>query len=138
MTTTSSLLTPDQFAGRAVGVPWARWQATWESMDCFGLLVLWHREVLGLDIGQVPETDIATGFDAANGWRESGPLPGVACFMAWRDGAPQHCGVLLDAARVIHSDGADDRPGSVRVTRLRAMRTLYHDLRFYRFDPALC
>lgn len=129
------MLTPDEFTRRAVGLPWVRWRSDWSGMDCFGLVVLWHREVLGIDLGDVPQTDIGAGFALASGWQECGPEAGATCFMAWRDGAPTHCGVLLAGGRVLHSEGSPDRPGSVRVSRLAAIAGLYGALRFYRFAP---
>lgn len=128
-------MTPAEFAGRAVGKPWRKWHASWSAMDCFGLIVLYFREVLGLDLGAVPHTDIASGFTRARGWIECGPEAGATCFMAWRDGAPCHCGVLLPGGQVLHSEGSDARAGSVRVTRLSAMLRLYGDLKFYRYAP---
>lgn len=128
-------MTPAEFALRAVGMPWRKWQASWECSDCFGLIVLYFREVLGVDLGPVPQTDIADGFDKARGWHECEPQAGATCFMAWRDGAPTHCGVLLDAQRVLHSEGSDERAGSVRITRVAAMERVYGTIKFYRYAP---
>lgn len=126
-------MTPAEFASRAVGVPWVKWQCSWEAMDCFGLIVLYFCEVLEVDLGPVPHTDIAAGFTQATGWQECDPRAGATCFMAWRDGAPTHCGVLLRGGQVLHSEGSEERPGSVRVTRLAAMVRLYGELKFYRY-----
>jgi len=104
-------------------------------MDCFGLIVLYFREVLGVDIGHVPQTDIASGFAVANGWVECGPESGATCWMAWRNDSPTHCGVLLDERTVIHSEGSDGHPGNVRVTRLEVVRRFYGEIRFYRYTP---
>lgn len=127
-----NLLTPAQFVARAVGTPWERWRSDWQAMDCFGVLVLWHREVLGIELGPVPQTDIATGFTESTGWSECGPEEGATCFMAWRNGAPTHCGILIDRQRVLHADGSQDRAGAVRVSRLSVMQRIYGELRFYR------
>ena len=127
-------LTPPEFIARAVGLPWVRWRSDWAACDCFGLIVLYHREVLGVDLGAVPESDIASGFNAAQGWRECGADAGTACFMAWRDGAPTHCGVLLSGAMVLHSEGSPNHPGSVRVSRLAAVQRIYGEIRFYQHD----
>lgn len=131
-------MTPLEFAARAMaapGIPWRKWHASWQAADCFGLIVLYFREVLGVDLGPVPQTDIASGFACAAGWVECGPAAGATCWMAWRDGAPTHCGVLLDAQRVLHSEGSDDHPGSVRVSRLSAVARVYGDIKFYRYEP---
>lgn len=122
-----------EFIGRAVGIPWERWRSDWQKADCFGLIALYHREVLGIDLGPVPQTDIAAGFALADGWVECEAEAGATCFMAWRDGAPTHCGVLLPGSRVLHSEGSPDHPGSVRVSRLAAVAMVYGQIRFYRY-----
>lgn len=128
-------MTPAEFAGRMVGKPWKRWHASWEAADCYGVVVLYFREVLGIDLGDVPHTDIAAGFTQAKGWHECEPHAGATCFMAWCGGAPTHCGLLLPGGQVLHSEGSEERGGSVRVTRLSAMQRLYGALKFYRYAP---
>lgn len=117
------------------GIPWVKWRSDWQACDCFGLIVLYFREVLGVELGEVPQTDIAAGFFAADGWVECGPEAGATAWMAWRGGAPTHCGILLPGDRLLHSEGAETRPGNVRVTRLSVMRRAYGDIRFYRYSP---
>lgn len=130
-------MTPEEFAARSVGLPWVRWRGDWQACDCYGLITLYFREVLGVDLGPVPQTDIETGFLAARGWLECGPEPGATAWMAWRDGAPTHCGILLPGGRVLHSEGSPDRPGSVRVSSLPAVVRVYGgDVRFYRYTGA--
>lgn len=134
-------MTPEEFAQRCMalpGLPWKRWRSDWQACDCFGLVVLYHREVLGVELGPVPQTDIATGFAAARGWLECGPEPGTTAFMAWRDGAPTHCGMLIDGGRLLHAQEGYPIPehGSTRITRLAAMQRGVPDLRFYRYTGA--
>jgi len=126
-------LTVTEFVNRAVGMPWIRWRSDWDACDCFGLIVLYHREVLGVELGSVPQSDIAQGFEAAQDWSECSD--GSTCFMAWRNGYPTHCGILLPGSMVLHSEGSQGHPGSVRVSRLAAIRKIYGDLKFYRYSP---
>lgn len=127
-------MTSAQFAARAAGMRWRRWASGWGACDCFGLVLLYWREVLGLDLGPVPHTDIASGFMQAAGWQECGPAPGATAFMSWHAGKPAHCGVLLQGGMLLHAqefrEGAGD--GEVRLTRLSAMARVCPDLRFYR------
>lgn len=135
------MMTAEQFAQRCMavpGIPWVRWRSDWAGMDCYGLLVLFFREVRGVELGAVPQTDIASGFAAARGWVQCEPEPGASAWMAFDASGPRHCGVLLDAGMVLHSEGDEVRGGSVRLTRLAAMRRLYADLRFYRYAGAPC
>jgi len=132
------LLSPSAFITLAVGIPWERWRSDWKSVDCFGLVLLYHREVLGLDLGTVPQTDIAAGFAASPGWVECAPDAASACFMAFKDGSPTHCGVALPGGQVLHCPGAPDRPGSVQVTRRAVVEKVYGPLKYYRFEAAPC
>lgn len=132
-------MSPSEFIARAVGVPWVRWRSDWSGLDCYGLVVLWHREVLGVDIGSVPQTDIAAGFSAAQAWVECAPEAGATSFMAFRrDGSPRHCGIVLSGARVLHADGGPDKLGSVRITRIRAIERAYGAMRCYRHAATSC
>lgn len=130
-----NLLSPSAFVSRAVGIPWVRWRSDWAGVDCFGLIVLWHREVLGIDLGAVPHTDVAEGFAKATGWAECAPDAGATCWMSWRDGAPTHCGIVLPGAMVLHAEGSAEQPGSVRVSRLTAVARTCGVIRFYRCNP---
>jgi len=131
-------MTQAEFIARAVGLPWRKWWATWEACDCFGLIVLYFREVRGIDLGEVPQTDIGAGFYAATGWHECGPIPGQTAFMAWRSGAPTHCGLIVDGGMLLHADGTEGRPGNVRLTRLSVMHRQNPDIRFYGYSEASC
>ncbi len=129
-------MTPAEFAARAVGIPWRRWAASWEAADCFGLVVLFHREVLGLDVGPVPQTDIAAGFAAAQGWLQCDPMPGATGFMTWRDGAPTHCGVLALPGMLLHAEEGHPvaERGAVRLTRMAVMQRACPDRRCDRHE----
>ena len=135
-------MTPQQFAERCMappGVRWVKWRSDWDAADCYGIVILFMRAVHGIELGSVPQTDIAAGFAGARGWVECEPLPGVTAWMAFdRAGAPQHCGVLIDSLHVLHSQGDDDRGGSVTITRLSVMRRMYPDIRFYWHEAMRC
>jgi len=126
------LMTPTEFVRLAVGIPWARGRSDWRGADCFGLVVLYFREVIGVDLGPVPMLEMPEGFAAATGWEECTPEPGSTGWMAWHKGAPAHCGILLPAGMLLHSDGDHGRPGAARLTRLAVMQRFYTDLRFFR------
>lgn len=125
-------MTAQEFINRALSVPWVRWGSDWDGADCFGLVVMWHRHVLGVELGGVPDTDIASGFAAATGWEPCQVSHGAACFMAYRNGAPEHCGIVLDAVTVLHAQGSQEAGGRVRVSRLDALKRRYGDIQFFR------
>jgi hypothetical protein len=56
--------------------------------------------------------------------------------MAWRDGVPKHCGVMLDPSKALHAEANEvTGAGSVRVHRLAALERIYGRVRFYRYAP---
>lgn len=125
---------PQDFARRAVGLPWVKWRSDWAAMDCFGLVVLWFREVLGIELGDVPHTDIAAGLAAAPEWVETDSPEGAVMWMAWVNGVPVHCGVFLDQTYALHADGSEERPGTVRLTRRAALHRTYGLIKLYRYQ----
>ena len=129
------MLTQSEFIARSIGIPWVRWRSDWRACDCYGLIVLYFREVLGVELGAVPQTDIASGFNSAHGWKECHQQDGAVAFMAWRHGSPTHCGVIVAGGMVLHSEGSDEHPGSVRLSRLAAVQRVYGDIKFYRYNP---
>ena len=135
-------MTPEQFADRFMGTDgprYRRWSSSWEFCDCFGAIVLYWREVVGVELVPEPATcsGMADGFAAlAPAWRECGPLPGACGFMAWDVGLPRHCGVLLPGGDLLHTEAPGlGSAGGPRITRLAAMARLYPDLRFYAPTP---
>ncbi|HRI16892.1 MAG TPA: NlpC/P60 family protein [Burkholderiaceae bacterium] len=137
-------MTPLQFADACLALPpvrWVRWAANWErrEADCWGLVTLYWRLVLGVDLGPVPRSNLEAGYWAAlEHWPECEPEPGAAVFLAWQGGRPMHCGVLLPGGMLLHAEGDEKHGGSVRLTRLAAMRRVYSDLRFHRYAGPTC
>lgn len=129
--------TQSEFIARAVGIPWVKWRSDWRACDCYGLLVLYFREVLGVELDGRPDADTGENLafaDGWQGWEPCGPEHEAACFVGWQSGIPHHCGVVVaGGGMVLHSDGTENRPGNVRLTRLSTMQHLYADLRFYRY-----
>ena len=128
-------MTQSEFIARSIGIPWVRWRSDWDAADCYGLIVLYFHEVLGVELGAVPHMDIASGFDTVEGWEECDPEDGATCWMAWRHGSPTHCGILVAGGMVLHSEGSDEHPGSVRLSRLAAVQRVYGDIKFYKYTP---
>lgn len=124
------MMTPEQFVVRAMGIPWVRWRSDWEAVDCFGLLILYHREVFGLELGQVPQLQIAEGFARAADWIEA--AEGATSWMAFRGEAAVHCGILLPWGEALHSEGSAEHPGSVRRSSLRSIRRVYGTVKTFR------
>jgi len=102
-------------------------------MDCYGLVVLYYREVLGIDLPDVPHEELAYGFSMIGGaWeRTESAVDGVG-FMSYRGDTPTHCGLYVGDGWLLHSHGNNEVGGSVRMTKLDAMKRIYGRIEFYR------
>ena len=128
-------MTRSQFLDRIICKPWVRWAESWDACDCYGLVIMYYRHVLGIELGHVPSTSLAVGIattDLFTGWRELSAPEDHACgFMSYRGEEPTHCGIYLGGGEVLHSSGSDDLPGSVRITRVKSMEMAYGKIRYY-------
>lgn len=124
-------MSPAEFAARCMamdGPRYERWATGWGAADCYGLIALYWREVIGRELQPTPLESMAAGFAVlGSAWAESGPVPGACGFMAWADNGPRHCGVLLPGGELLHTED----PSGPRITRLAAMHRLHPDIRFY-------
>jgi cell wall-associated NlpC family hydrolase len=126
-------MTQHDFVRSMIGVPWRRWATGFDACDCYGLVVLYYRHVVGVEIGETPQTTLAGGIGMHLGrWIEiDKPEAGCCGFMAFRGSEPTHCGIYIGSGDLLHSDGNEDKPGSVRVSRLRTIEAIYGKVRFY-------
>ena len=109
-------------------------------MDCFGCVALYFREVLGVSIDVERGRQGAHGFDEWDAWitqwSECEAASGDVCFMAWRNGVPTHCGIVMRDGMVLHAQESDQSPpGSVRATRLSTIERVYARVTYYRYTP---
>lgn len=126
-------MTQNEFIKKAVGIPWVRWRSDWEGCDCYGLVVLFYREVMGVDLPDVPQTEFADGLPEVlprfNQLTE--PFNGACGFMSFKDGFPTHCGIYLGDGMMLHSHGSESQRGSVRLCKLSMMTKIFGEIRFY-------
>lgn len=132
-------MTPDEFITRAMGMPWADKQSGWDGSDCYGLLMLWMREVEGVAMTLEPRLSVEFGVGSSPvGWVEiETPEPYSTAWMTWRDGVPTHCGVVLPNEMLLHSEHHDRdgvECGGVRVTRLSVIKRACGKIKYYKME----
>lgn len=99
-----------------VGVPFRPFGRTVKGLDCFGLVMLLYKRrgiiVPDVKYGDTDESrnKAITSAENLKGWEAVKQSPGVA--VAFRkNGIVQHCGVVIDDDRFIHS--SEDHSGVV-------------------------
>lgn len=130
-------MTPDDFIKIMLGKPWRRFACGYDACDCYGLVVLYYREVFGIDLGTVPPVGIAEGFkERKASWPDSLPYHGALVMMYNDSGTESHCGVMLPDGMVIHCSGHENQPGNVRISRIKSLEKTYSGIKFYAYNHA--
>lgn len=99
-----------------IGVPFRQFGRTLQGLDCFGLVMTIYKR-RGIIVPDVKYGDTDESRNAAitsptnlKGWEKTEQRPGVA--VAFRkNGVVQHCGIVIDDDRFIHS--SEDHCGVV-------------------------
>ena len=132
-TTESTRIPLDEFITFMIDVPWVEGKASFAECDCWGLVVLYYRHAVGIELAPTHDLPMAEGMAAqleTGQWQEvERPADGVV-FMSYSDGHPAHCGVII-GNRVLHSAGGRNRDGYCRFDRLAALQKHHTDMRYF-------
>lgn len=85
---------PEQLITQILGTPYAPGGSSFDGLDCFGVVEVWYRKILGIEVvdrASHPPTHggLQRGFDSATDWQEI-------------DAPEDHCLVLMQAGRLKH------------------------------------
>jgi len=123
-------MTHDEFLKAVIGKPWVNRADGMNEFDCWGLVVAYYREVLGITIPVYLGGDIQSGYleEIESGrWKEG---QGIV-FMCFIDGIPSHCGLVFDN-QVLHSNGWKGS-GQVTMQPLRKIQRIFKDVKIYAY-----
>lgn len=103
-------MTQDEFIRLVIGKPWANRACSFDGMDCWALVVLYYRHVLGLELHHIAGYESGAEFitcyeqEYAH-WRlVHAALPGcIAVF--YRGEVPAHIGVMTSPVKCLHARG---------------------------------
>ena len=118
------------FISHWVGKPYRVRGNDESGIDCWALVVRYYRDVLGIELDDHREDDIAGGFEReiqSEAWEPCDKNEAGVVFMAFdNSGEPRHVGIVVGGGGLIlHS-----RHTRVQCDRIGVMRT--HRLEFYR------
>lgn len=117
-----------------IGVPWSNRACAFNSVDCWGLVVLYFRHVLGIEIHQTPGYESGADFmtcfsDDVLFWQRSAIPVTDGIFVAYLGEQPAHVGLIVDRM-ALHSRGEG---GSVRMDSLLVIERAFTKLEFYSY-----
>lgn len=127
-------MSKDDFLSRVTGIPWQNRACSLEAADCWGLVVLYYRHVLGIEIHQTADyesgDDFLTCYDGdVVFWRRTESFSDDGIFVAWIGSNPVHVGLIIDG-RALHSRGEN---GHVRSDAIRTIQKLFTKVEFYQY-----
>lgn len=125
-------MTQDEFIRLVNGKPWANRACAFDALDCWGLVVLYYRNVLGLELHHMPGYEADSNFvtcyeQEVTAWR-SVPAPVTGCIAVfYRGQVPAHIGVMVNPVKCLHSRG---ELGFVRQDSPRALLKVYEKVEY--------
>jgi len=124
----------DEFMRRVIRKPWADRACTFEKMDCWGLVILFYRHVMGIEIHQTAGYEAGEDFmtcfegDVVFWHQSAGSVGDIAVF--YRGDAAVHVGLIMHVGKCLHSRGEG---GSVRLDSLLAIQSHYTRMEILRY-----
>lgn len=127
------------FIKKVLGVPWKNRSISWDAMDCYGLVILYYRHVLGIELPSV--TGFSEGEPIADCWTDNihtweqvhtPPIQGLL-FTSYKGDRPMHVGIVISPTHVLHCRGHINNPGKVEIHSIRAIMTTCGKITFHRF-----
>lgn len=125
-------MSKDDFISKMIGVPWKNRSCTFDGADCWGLVTLYYRHVLGIEIHQTPDYEAGSDFLTCFAgdvvfWRRAEKSADSSIFIAYYGTQPIHVGLVVDG-QAFHSRG---EAGHVRIDKLRTLEKVFTKLEFY-------
>lgn len=127
-------MSKDEFLSRMIGIPWQNRACSFGAADCWGLVVLYYRHVLGIEIHQTADyesgKEFLTCYDSdVVFWSRTDSFMDDGIFVAWVGSNPVHVGLIIDG-RALHSRGEN---GHVRSDAIRTIQKLFTKVEFYSY-----
>ncbi len=133
----------DEFICIFLGKPWVNRAANFDACDCWGLVLLYYRYVLDIELPIIKgysqgECSTAQGWQSdIHHWQEvNKPITAGLVFTCYKDGAPTHVGITISSTKVLHSRGFPCNPGKVEIHSIRAIETIYGKMTYHKFIGA--
>lgn len=123
-----------EFLAKVIGIPWRNRACTFEAMDCWALVIIYYRHVLGIELHHSPDYEAGEEFMTCfEGevvfWQQAEHFSDGDIFIAYYGRQPVHVGLIVDG-RALHSRGEN---GCVRSDQIRTIQKLFTRVEFMRY-----
>ncbi|MFV8931999.1 NlpC/P60 family protein [Serratia fonticola] len=125
-------MTRDQFVCKVLGAPWMNRSCNFEAMDCWALVVLYYRHVLGIEIHHTPDYEAGADFVTCFAgdvvfWRQVENPVNDGIFVGYKGSQPAHVGLIVNR-QALHSRGEG---GGVRMDTVMIIERAFTEVRYY-------
>lgn len=128
-----------EFIKKVLGIPWVNRSSNFEAADCFGLIMLYYKHVLDIDLpvvdGFAENSEFLDCYNKGKTlWQEvKSPIENGIVFTCYRGDVPMHVGLCIGNGYALHSRGTEKSHGKVEVHSLRAIERLYGKMSYHKF-----
>lgn len=131
-------MTVNEFIKKIIGVKWVDRACSFESVDCWGLVILYYRHVLGIELANI------NGYKAKTITIQNAAIPeslrnwkpchqfNNSVFLAYVGDIPSHVGIVIDNY-ALHAKGDEIQGGQVQLNRLDAIEKTYTKIEYYQY-----
>tara|TARA_R110000772_G_scaffold115199_4_gene220025 strand:+ start:518 stop:922 length:405 start_codon:yes stop_codon:yes gene_type:complete len=127
------------FINNIIGKPWVNRATSFDSADCWGVVSLYYKHVLNIDIPTVQGFIEKEQFDKCYSenlhlWQEvKAPIIAGLVFTCYKGETPTHVGVCIGGGKALHSRGTQNNQGKVEIHSLRAIETICGKMTYHKF-----
>lgn len=130
-------MTKQEFIKKMKSVPWVNRAVGFDAVDCFGLVIMYYRHVLGIKVPNVngfsEDLPMDECWDNADTWEQvdTPPIEGLA-FTAYKGDTPMHVGIVISPTHVLHCRGDFKHHGKVEMHSIRAIKRTCGKITYHR------
>ncbi len=129
-----------EFINKVIGLPWVNRASSFDEVDCWGLVTLYYKHVLGIDLPIITgyakgECDTSHGWQSGiNQWQQMDrPSVNGLLFTCYKGDEPSHVGITISAIKVLHARGFVGCAGKVEIHSIRAIESIYGKITLHKF-----
>ena len=132
-------MTQHDFITKILGVKWVNRASAFDAVDCFGVVMLYYKHVLNIDLptvaGFIEKNSFVDCFDGEKkNWQEiKAPTENGILFTCYRGDVPMHVGLCIGGGYALHCRGSEKQHGKVEIHSLRAIKRLYGRLTYHKY-----
>lgn len=130
----ASLISKSDFIDRIKLAPWTNRACSFDACDCWGLVVMYYRHVLGIEIHHTPDYEAGADFVTCfTGdvvfWRQVDNPVSDGIFVGYKGSQPAHVGLIVNR-QVLHSRGEG---GGVRMDTVMIIERAFTRVEYYQY-----